>query len=189
MKRSLVALGVSILASSAWASHANENMSAVQDSMDVNGTITVSPTGNVISYKLDRPGKLPGYIVQLLNRAIPKWRFYPNLRNGHPFIAKASMDIRLVAKPLSNGKVSIRVDQTTFGTGHEKDDYQIRFKGNSTPAPYPREEQMEGASGVAYVVLMIDRHGQVSKAAVEEVDLETKGPANLMVRWRRDFAR
>ena len=188
MKRILITLGLALLTSPAWATHTSGNASAEQASMDVNGSITVSPRGNVIGYKLDQPGKLPAFVVNMLNQAIPKWQFYPNLHNGHAFIVKASMDIRLVAKPLANGKYSISIDQTTFGNGHEKDDYQIRYKGKLTPPLYPPEAGFYHASGTAFVVLLINRRGLVAKAAVAEVDLETRGPPNLMVRWRREFA-
>ena len=100
------------------------------------------------------------------------------------------MDIRLVAKPQANGKYAVSIDQTTFGSGYEKDATQIGYKSHhNKPPSYPLDAQWSGAKAIVYLVASINRQGLVSKAAVTEVDLRTRGAPNIMVRWRREFAR
>lgn len=189
MKRIVAIIVFALLASLCLAAQASPTDTRVQASMDVHGTITVSPRGNVIGYKLDRPDRLPAYVVEMLNRAIPAWRFYPNLRNGHPFIARAAMHIRLVAKPQPNGKYAVSIDQTTFGSRHAKDATQIQYKdhGNKPPS-YPLDASRYGVNANVYLIADINRQELVTKAAVTEVDLRTRGSPNTMERWRRDFA-
>lgn len=189
MKRILIGIGLLAASGLASATHAPASSSASLASMDVTGSITVSPEGFVSGYKLNRPEKLPPYVVQLLNRSIPRWRFKPNRRDGHPVIIKTRMSIRLVARPAPGHKYSIGIDQTNFGTPGTRDRQQVRFKGKVKPPLYPLEPRMDHVNGTVYVLARINRKGAVVKAAVEEVDLGMRAAPNLMTRWRRDFAR
>jgi hypothetical protein len=189
MKRILFTIGLIALAGPAWSANTSNHAAAIRASMDVSGTITVSARGYVKGYKLDQPGKLPDYVVRLLNRSIPAWRFQPNVRHGKPVNVKAHMDVRLLATPLANKKVSISIDQTTFATVHGKDDQQIQFKKQKHPPKFPWELVRQGVSGTVFLLLRINRKGRVSKAAVEQVNLATRGAPKLMTRWRRAFAR
>jgi TonB family protein len=189
MKRHITWIGLCLLAGTAGASSSPQQAVPVRYSMDVSGTITVSARGFVKAYRLERPGKLPGYVVQLLNRSIPAWTFQPNLRDGKPVDVKARMDIRLLATPLPNRKISVRIDQTTFGTGYENDDQTIHYKQKIKPPPYPWNLDAQHVTGTVFLLLRINRQGHVAKAAVEQVDLGTRGSSNRMTRWRRAFAR
>ncbi len=188
MKRILFTIGWFALAGPAWSAHTSSHAAVVQASMDVSGSITVSASGYVKAFKLGQPGKLPDYVVRLLNRAIPAWKFQPNVLHGKPVNVKAHMDIRLLATPLANKKVSISIDQTTFGTNDEKDDTQIRYMDKPTPPAYPMDLARQDVTGTVFLLLRIDHKGRVSKAAVEQVNLSTRGGPNLMARWRKQFA-
>lgn len=189
MKRILIAFGLLATTVPAWSTHAPDSASQVLASMIVKGSITVSPQGYVIGYKLDRPGQLPSYVVNLLNRAIPKWRFKPNMDHGQPVIAKTGMFIRMVAKPLPNHQYSVAIDQANFGVPGAKRDQQVRFKGKQNNVTYPLEPRMNRVGGTVYVLARINREGHVTKAAIKQVDLDVLTSPNLMTRWRKDFAR
>jgi hypothetical protein len=189
MQRTLIAIGLLATTVPAWSAHVPEPAPQVLASMIVKGSITVSPQGYVTGYRLNRPGRLPPYVVKLLNRAIPKWRFAPNVHHGQPIIVKTRMSIRMVAKPLPNHQYSIAIDQANFGVPGAKRNLQVRFKGKEKHPAYPVEPRMNHVGGTVYVLARINREGHVTKAAVKQVDLDVRTSPNVMTAWRRDFAR
>lgn len=189
MQRVLLMLCLALLAGQAWASGSSSDKEAVYASLEINGSITVSGKGQVTDFKIDKADKLPPFVVKMLDQDIPKWQFFPNLQNGHPYVVKTPMAIRLVAKPVSSDKYAISLDQVTFGNGYSKDGHQVQYKkGKDIDPNYPHGALMAETGATVYVVMQINREGRVAKAAVAEVDLEKSGPHYLMVRWRSAFA-
>ncbi len=47
---------------------------------------------------------------------------------------------------------------------------------------------MSRVSGNVYLLLRIDRHGDVDRIAAEQIDLKVRSTLALMKRWRREFA-
>lgn len=187
MKRWFVGLALSCLAGALPAAHAETQPHDFRASLLVNGTISVSDAGTVTGYSLDQPGKLPGVVVDMLQRSIPTWRFHPAVHGGHPVAVTATMHARLVATPVGDHRFRIRLAGTSFEDGLPRTG-EIRLGHPHAKPIYPIQARMEHASGTAYVIARINRQGRVTRAAVAEVDLMNRGGPAVMAHARKLFA-
>ena len=160
----------------------------VQASMLVTGTIDVAPNGHVAGYALDHPDKLPATVRDLLGKAIPHWAFEPVTVNGQPVIARSPMSVRVVAQPLADGRYSITVAGAAFGHGADGSGRTLVTKHRVTPL-YPREALKARVAGKVYVLVRVDRQGQVAEALARQVNLRVIAGDRDMARWREVLAR
>jgi hypothetical protein len=160
----------------------------VQASMLVTGTIDVAPDGHVARYALDRPDKLPQAVRDLLGKAIPHWTFEPVTLNGQPVIARSPMSVRVVAKPLDDGRFSITVAGAVFGHGGDGTGRTLAVKHETRPF-YPREAVQARVAGTVYVLVRVDRQGKVVEALARQVNLRVIAGDAEMARWRGVLAR
>lgn len=188
MKRLLAALALLSLAGMLHAAPDSTARETVRASLIVKGTITVSDKGEVTGYTLYKPEKLPKVVVDLLHRAIPTWRFHPAVRKGHPVADKASMRARIVATPAGNHRFELSLAGTYFNDGLPRS-RQVHLSGEHSRPVYPTMARMQRASGMAYVIVRINRQGRVEKAAVQKVDLTTRGSPAAMAHVRAMFGR
>ncbi len=158
----------------------------VQASMLVAGTIEVATDGSVARYALDHPEELPPAVKDLLGKAIPRWKFEPVVADGKPAIAKATMSLRVVAKPLDDGDYGIGVAAVHFGDANRGP--AIEAVQRRAPA-YPPEAIRERVTGTVYLALRVDAAGKVADAAAVQVDLGKLGSDVQMQRWRDRLAR
>lgn len=187
MKQFLACLAMLCLAGTMQAAHAGSDASDFRASLLVKGTIKVSDQGKVTGYTLDQPGKLPRVVVGMLQRAIPTWRFHPAVRGGHPVAVTATMHARFVATPIGDHRFNIRLEGTTYDDGLPSTT-RVRFEGPHPKPVYPAKARREHVSGIVFVILRINRHGGVDKAAVRQVDLTSRGGPAEMAHARKLLA-
>lgn len=191
MKLVLVALSTLLLSATAppaMAARTSETSAAVQASMLVSGKITVAPDGSVSSYTLDKSGKLPTAVIDLLGKIIPRWRFQPVERDGKPVVARTAMHLRLVAKPLGGQSYAISVGGSWFGSSdHRATTDTITYKEVYKPR-YPDVARVAQISGTVYLLLSINREGDVEDVAAQEVDLMVNGSPRSLKQWRHWFS-
>lgn len=183
MKRLLAVMLGLLLAHAAVAGGLRSVRERVEASMVVTGTIGVTPQGTVLGYALDHPEKLPPLVADVIGKTLPTWTFQPVVEHGKPVSAKARMSLRLVAKPIGDGKFEVAIHSAYFG------DQSEGIKAVSTRQPrYPREAIQDRASGTAYVVLRIDRAGHVADAFAEKVNMRLIAEDVELDRLRKLFA-
>jgi len=188
MKRWLAGLALLSMACALHAAQDSTRQETIRASMLVKGTITVSDTGQVTGHTLYEAGKLPRVVVELLNRVIPTWRFHPAVREGHPVAETANMRIRVIATPVGHHRFELSLAGTYFDDGLPRS-RQVHIRGHHAKPVYPFDARVDRAAGNVYVILRINRQGRVEKAAVQEVDLTTRGGPAVMAHVRDVFAR
>lgn len=186
MKRWLAGFSCGLLAGAALAAAPGEAYRHVQASMLVSGHIEVAPDGSVLQYALDRPAALPAPVKDLLAKAIPAWKFAPVAVDGKPAIARAAMDVRVVARPMDGDNFSIVVASTHFG--ERNGNPAIKAVRQRHPV-YPVEALRERVTGRVYLAARVDAAGKVIDAAAEQVNLGKFGSAAQMAKWRDQLAR
>lgn len=187
MKRWLIGLFCVLLSGAALAAGPAAVRKRVQASMLLTGTIVVAPDGSVSQYSVDHAEKLPPEVSGLLAKAVPAWRFAPVVVDGKPVIAKTTMSMRIVARPVSNDKYSIGVAGVIFNDGQDKTGESITWKNEVQPV-YPRDAVDLGVSGTVYVLARVDRQGRVVEAIARQVDLGIIASDEQLAVWRRMLA-
>ena len=169
---------------------------SVEASMLVTGEIAVNPDGSVYGYELDDRGKLPTPVLKLIDRALPRWEFTPVHVNGKAVLAKASMSLRVVAKPIDAEHDVIRIESAAFGvnTARAHDSSNCANGACLTylekrPPGYPPNLLGELVSGTVYLAVDIDRQGNVAQVAVEQVNLRRLTDESTLRRWRQELGR
>ena len=157
----------------------------VEASTVITGWVEVAPDGSVYNYTLDQPEKLDTGVVGLIAKTITTWKFKPVLIDGKPVVAKARMNLRVVASPTGKGEYDIRVRGVTFGDGQPA--AQPSYKDTKPPV-YPMVAIRARTEGTVYLALEIDRAGHVIQAAAEQVNLRAIGTAYEMKVLRNTFA-
>lgn len=178
----LICLMVSFIA---LAANANQVSKHVEASMVVTGWIEIALDGDVQGYTLDQSDKLPQPVVDIVNKTVAKWKFKPVLIEGKPVLAKAKMNLRVVASPRGSDQYSLRVRGATFGDGDK--DASPGYKSTRLP-DYPTLALRESVGGTVYVALQIGRDGRVEQAVARQVDLRATGTEREMESARKAFA-
>ena len=164
-------------------------------SMLVTGTVRVEPDGSVSGWEIDQREKLPDFVVGLIEKSAPVWRFEPVLVDGRPRRAEARMSLRVVANPVEDGAYRVAIRSGYFGeqamsqehpapAGAKKEVALIR----KDPPRYPLDAAKVGAQGVVYLVVKVGRSGAVEDVVAERIDLRTIGTERQM-EWMRETLR
>ena len=185
MKRLLLGMLGLLLAGSVSAGGLLTVRARVEGSMVVTGTIGVTPQGTVLGYTLDQSEKLPPVVVEVIGKTVPGWTFQPVLQDGKPVAAKAKMNLRLVARPLGEGKYQVAVRSAYFG---DEEAAAKEMVVTRTKPRYPREAIQERFSGTAYAILRIDRAGHVADAFARQVNMRVLADDKELERMRKLFA-
>ncbi|PJJ96735.1 protein tonB [Lysobacteraceae bacterium NML91-0213] len=193
MIRTLVAalLAASLLAlpTSALSQTARQARQEVEASMVVTGIVDIDPQGEVTAHVVDQPEKLPDYVVELVDRAVPAFRFEPLLADGSPASGQAKMSLRLVATQAGDGSMNVAIRSAHFGeTYSETDATSVRSK-HLRPPQYPSSVLMAGGTGTVYLVVKVGRDGRVEDVAAEQVNLTVVGTARAMESVREALTR
>ena len=163
-------------------------------SMLVTGTVRVELDGSVSGWEIDQREKLPDFVVSLLEKSAPVWRFEPVLVDGRPRKAEARMSLRVVANPVEGGAYRVAIRSAYFG---EQAMSQERSAQGAThgitairkdPPHYPIDAARTGAEGTVYLILKLGRSGAVEDVAVERIDLKTIG-TERQIQWMRETLR
>ena len=161
----------------------------VEATLLVTGHVDIDRTGQVSAFAVDEPDKLPPPVASLVNRAVPQMRFEPVLVDGAPVLARAKMSLRMLATPLDDGNMTLRIASANFGDEYAPDD-AARVRSASMPPPrYPENVARGGGKGTVYLLLQIGRDGKVRDVVAEQVNLNAIGTAREMESIRRDLAR
>jgi outer membrane biosynthesis protein TonB len=158
-----------------------------QSSMLVTGTIVVAPDGTTRSYTIDRSDKLPPFLVKLIDNNTHEWRFVPTLLDGKPVAAKAGMSLRIVAVRTDKDNFSVRIAGAQFGQHSEVPGETITSRERKPPT-YPVSAVWSRVSGTVYLLLRVDRQGQVEDAVAQQVNLRIIANDLQMAHWRKVLA-
>ena len=156
----------------------------LQASMVVTGVITLNSDGGVQGYVLHDPDKLPPVVVQLIKTTVATWRFAPVMVNGHDARVQTGMFLRVVAEQHADKRITATVAAIQFGCQLKSGDPEIDRMCASVPMVHPVPTQRRppnypvyalrnGVGGEVFLVLAVDRNGNVVKAAASQVNLFT----------------
>lgn len=158
-----------------------------ETSMLVTGSIVIEKDGSVGAHSVDQPDKLPPVVIELIDKALPQWRFEPVMVGGKVVRARATMGLRVIASRLDDGSYRLRIGSTSFGdeerAAAEKHIANPRKK--LTPPSYPPAAYMANISGTVYLLVKINEHGDVDDVATEQVNLTVLGNERQMERGRK----
>lgn len=167
-----------------------EPVTGIRAGMLVTGSIVVAPDGSVQSYALDQQEKLPGVVVGLIGRQVPKWRFEPTMLDGHPVAARSTMNLRVVAQKRIDGGYSFAIAGATFP--QVTDSQAAAFAMRKQPV-YPSTALHDHVSGTVYLTLRVNEQGAVVGGYAEQVNLDTSPTATpaeyQLKKWRSILAK
>lgn len=195
MHRTLSALlGIAFLAGAAPVADAQTARQARQEveaSMLVTGHVDIDRSGRVASHVLDQREKLPAYVVELIERAVPSLRFETVLVDGAPVVARARMSVRLVAKPSGDGdgSMELRIASAHFGEEYSETDRTSVRLSNLRPPRYPMNIARIGGKGTVYLLVKVGRDGKAEDVVAEQVNLTAVGNARQMETIRNTLAK
>lgn len=186
MRRWILGTLCVLLACTAWAGGNQNGIRKISEaSMLVTGWIEVMPDGSVHQFTLDQQEKLPPVVVDLMQKAVPSWKFH--LTDNISAIHRAKMSVRIVAKRVDDAHDSISIASTTFGEPNATPSDHVTYKNKLQPL-YPPEAIRERFGCTVYLVVRVDRQGQVADAAVEQVNLDAYADERRMDRIRDLFS-
>ena len=181
------ALALTFVVGSAWAGNAREARQQAESSLRGSGRLVVGPDGEVESHELDPKAPLTPALKAFVDDSIRGWRFKPVLVDGKPVRAKVPMSLRLVAKRADDGKFSVTIASTYFGS---EDDLATTDRLRSirlSPPRFPKGALMMGGKGVVYLVVQVGRDGKVTNVDAEQVNLRVAGTEGQMASLRKKF--
>lgn len=155
-------------------------------SMLVTGQIVVATDGSVHGFSLDDADKLPAPVTELVDRNVPKWRFQPVLKDGQPVMARAKMNLRVVATPQGGKDYTLAIRGVHFGNDGEAFG---RERIKTVRPRYPEAAIRARVSGDVYLILKINPAGQVADVMAEQVNLGIAGTERQMKVMRSMLAR
>lgn len=168
--------GVLLLAAPMWVSAAASNGSLasvrqqVESSMVIRGEVTIETDGSVSAVRMEKQDELPPAVVYFVRDAGSKWRFEPVVRDGTAVRALAPMSLRVIARPLDEGRYEISLRGINFARLDGDDPENIARIGLKPPR-YPVQAFRAGVSGSVYLLVKVGRDGKVEDAFAEQVNL------------------
>jgi len=155
----------------------------VEATMNVTGSLDVDDRGNVTSYAIDQPEKLPAGVAQLLGQALPKFRFEPARHDGLPQSVHATMNLVVAASQVDPRHIAILLRSARFTDADVPLTERITLRSKIDPR-YPADAAFAGVGGAVYVAVRIDRTGNVLDAQVQQVNLFLTDSQPKMRHWR-----
>lgn len=171
----------------AMAQSEREMRAQAQASMVVTGMVDIEPDGSVSAYELDHMDELPPYVVDMVDKAVPGWRFEPVVVDGAVTPARARMAVRLVAAPGGDDGIEVTIRSASFGAYDEGDTSSVGAVSRPPPR-YPSTALRLYAGSDVYLVLKIGREGEVLDVAVEQVNLRSAANGTTSERLRKLFS-
>lgn len=180
MKRWIAAGLYMLMACTAWAGTSDIRKTA-EATMLVTGWIEVAPDGGVYNYTLDRPEKIPPAVVDLVKKSVPGWKFH--FAEHVDAIQRAKMNLRIVAKPIDDQHDALQITSASFGDANVDATEHVTYK-DRRPPPYPQEAIQARVDGTVFLLMRVNRQGQVQDVAVEQVNLGEYGREAEMRHFR-----
>lgn len=160
----------------------------VESSLQVSGTITISPDGSVQAHTLDPAAPLGEHLTRFLDQRIRAWRFEPVQVDGKTVTARVPMHLRLVAKPADDGKLSVAIAGTYFASNDAGPATDHARSSMMPPPRYPRDAMYMHGQGTVYLIVQVGRDGKVANVDAEQVNLRVLGNAREMALMRKMLA-
>jgi len=162
----------------------------IEASMRVTGEIVVTHEGKVASYVLDQADTMPEEAKQLLERFVPQAEFEVRNASGKPGSTTLKMSVQLLAQPLPDGGMVIKVADTYFS---HKNSSPTTVDGitrlQMKPPSYPMNAAAAGVSGTVYVIVRINPDGSVGDVHAERVDMQVVAGERELELWRGVLAK
>lgn len=172
-----------------------------ESSLIVRGHVLVEEDGSVSGWEIEQREKLPPFAVELVEQAVPTWRFEPVVIDGEPRNGRASMRLRLVAHPAGDGNYRVTIEQGYFGKeaftrnlfdrGRLSAQERAALEDSSRPGTarqvrieYPPGAAARGAQGTVYVLVRFGPDGRARDVVAEQVNLWNWGTEKEMARMR-----
>lgn len=153
-------------------------------SMLLTGKISINADGSVAGYEILHADKVPGYVLSSLAQWVPDWRFKPVLAGGKAVPVRATMTVRMLARPSGEDKFEVSIAGTSFGLDGSRPTDNVR-RLEMKPPRYPIDVVRGGGQGTAYLVLKVGRQGTVEDVVVERVNLSVYASEREMDRFRK----
>ncbi len=160
----------------------------VESSLLVSGLITIAPDGSVVAHTLDSTDALGAALTKFVDGSLETWHFKPVIVDGKVVTAKVPMSLRLVAKPMDDGNMSVTIASTYFGRREELPATADVRKAKWTPPQYPQGALRVGGKGTVYLIVQVGRDGAVINVDAEQVNLKVLGTDREMDDLRKQFA-
>jgi hypothetical protein len=155
--------------------------------MLLTGTIDLARDGKVSAYAIDKADQVPAVVTALIAKVVPQWRFEPVTRDGHPIAARTSMNLHVLAGKDIDSNYRISISGVSFGSA-EGNAEGITSRSMKPPS-YPTAALSSGVEGLVYLVLRVDRQGNVDQAIVEQVNLGVVAKESEMEAFRAALGR
>jgi len=176
-----------LLAGTTVAADKEPGTSQIEASMLVSGTLSVDATGATTGFTLDKRGKLPPPVMQLLDQMLPTFRFKPVEHDGQPVAVATKMSLQVVANQIDPGHISLRLRSARFVEADPPKTERISIH-RRTGINYPGEAWRDGVGGTVYLALRIDHAGNVADIEAQQVNLKKIGTDSQMQHWREVLA-
>jgi TonB family protein len=173
---SLLAGGVALAGGNTDAMH--------EASVGVTGTIDIDAAGAVTGYAIDRRQKLDSAVANLIDRAIPTWKFEPKSVDAGSKAGHTRMSLMIVARQQSANQYAMRIQSAHF-TDTDASPSDSITSASMRPPAYPTIAARMGVEGTVYVALKIDRTGHVTDAMAEQVNVGGADSPSAMEQGRR----
>src|SRR3546814_6667058 len=174
MNRTWVAKGVvaMLLAVAAVAVAVSKDvLEQTEASMLLTGKISINVEGSVAGYEILQADKVPDYVLSNLAEWVPDWRFKPVRVGGNAVPARATMTVRMLARPSGEDKFEVSIAGTSFGLDgwrHTDNVQRLELK----PPHYPRDVVRAGGPRTAHLVRNIGRQGTAEDGLVTRANLQ-----------------
>ena len=146
--------------------------------MRVDGEIAIDAQGKVLDYRIDT--KLEPAVRAQLDKAIPKWSFFPVKIEGKPTAVKSRMRVTMLAREVAAG-YAVSVDNVLFhddrattappsADGATALASSISSKSRVPPG-YPKELMRSGVEGAVLVYILVTPEGKVGDVVAAQSSL------------------
>lgn len=159
----------------------------LESSLQVSGSIIIAPDGSVQSHTLEPGTPLGEPLTRFLDGTIAQWRFAPVVVDGKPVTAKVPMHLRLLAKPAGDGKATISIASTYFGSDAALAPTDQPRSQQMTPPRFPQDALSMGGKGTVYLIVQVGRDGTVANVDAEQVNLRVLGNTRQLEQLRKSF--
>lgn len=159
-----------------------------ESSLRVTGKIVIDTDGTVQSHELDPEARLTPMLAAFVGESLAQWRFEPVKVDGEVVRARVPMSLRLVAKRSDDGKYSISIVSTHFGSQESLPATDRPQRLEMKPPQYPTGALKVGGKGTVYLIVQIGRDGKVMNADAEQVNLRVAGSSSQMEQLRKQFS-
>lgn len=180
-------LAAACVAATAQAGNERAARKQIESSLLLKGTITIARDGSVMAHTLDSTDALGDALAKFVDASIDKWHFAPVEVGGKVVNAKVLMSLRLIANQGADGKMTVRIANTHFGSSADGPASGDVRSTELAPPKYPETALRSGGKGTVYLIAQVGRDGAVMNVDAEQVNLRVVGSERDMALMRKLF--